>query len=249
MDYSVDEKKFKLRAGQFTITRPWQLHRLGAPNIGPGRLHWLILDVGVRRPHQPWRWPKWAVLAPEDLTELTSRLRHSDNPVWCATPAIAQIFRELSRNITNWEKPHSVSRLSANLNQLLVGILDALASQPTHENKGLISRRETTQIFLDDLESGRLDPGDNWTLGKMAAHCDMGITAFSQHCRALVNTGPVAFLNNCRLDKAARLLCSLQQFTVTEVALACGFNSSQYFATHFKRKFKKTPSELQSIRD
>lgn len=246
MGFSVDEKNFKLRAGQFTITRPWQLHRLGAPNIGPGRLHWLVLDVGVRRPHQPWRWPKWAALTAEDLAELTDKLRHSENPVWHATPPIAQSFRELARNVAAWDQPYSVSRLAANLNQLLIGILDALGSQPAREDRRLVSRRQTVQIFLHDLESGRLDPGDGWTLGKMAAHCDMGVTAFSQHCRALVNAGPVEFLNSCRLEKAAGLLRGPAGLPVTEVALACGFNSSQYFATHFKRKFRQTPSEFKA---
>src|ERR1700740_2523581 len=56
---AVDGKSAQLHAGQFAITRPWQLHKLGAPNIGPCRLHWLILDVGVRRPHQEWCWPQW----------------------------------------------------------------------------------------------------------------------------------------------------------------------------------------------
>ncbi|MEI9960533.1 MAG: hypothetical protein WDM76_05170 [Limisphaerales bacterium] len=43
---TADQKKHHLAPGHFTITRPWQLHKLGAPNIGPGRLHWLIVDVG-----------------------------------------------------------------------------------------------------------------------------------------------------------------------------------------------------------
>src|SRR5579863_6588561 len=44
--FVVDDKNYQLHAGDFTVTRPWQLHKLGAPNIGPGRVHWLILDVG-----------------------------------------------------------------------------------------------------------------------------------------------------------------------------------------------------------
>ena len=245
MDFSVDQHNYKLRAGQFTITRPWQLHRLGAPHIGPGRLHWVILDVGVRRPHQPWRWPNWNVLTPKDLAELTDKLRHSDNPIWPATPAITHSFRELAKNVTAWDRPHSVSRLAANLNQLLIGILDVLGSQPAREDKQLVSRRQTVQIFLEDLENGRLNLGDAWAFSKMADHCDMGVTAFSQHTRALVNAGPVEFLNNCRLDKAARLLRGPEKCSVTEVALTCGFNSSQYFATHFKRKFKSSPSKFK----
>ena len=47
MPFFVDRKAFYLRAGNFTITRPWQLHQLGNPHIEPGKLHWLILEGGA----------------------------------------------------------------------------------------------------------------------------------------------------------------------------------------------------------
>ena len=245
MAFAADQKKFNLRAGNFTITRPWQLHKLGAPNIGPGRVHWLILDVGVRRPHQDWRWPKWVVLTTADLAELTRKLRHNENPVWSATPAIAHAFHELARSVGAWSQPHSVSRLATNLNQLLIGILDALTEQQAHEDEGLTSRRRAVEIFLRDLESDRIHPGEPWTLDGMAKQCGMGVTAFSQYCRQLVNTGPVDFLNRCRLERAARQLRQASQLAITEIALANGYNSSQYFATAFARRFRVSPSDYR----
>jgi len=243
MEFAVDQRRYPLHAGQFTVTRPWQLHKLGAPNIGPGRLHWLILDVGVRRPHQEWRWPKWLVLTPGDLAELTQKLRRNEQPVWPATPAIAHSFRELARGVTAWGQPHCVSRLAGNLNQLFIGILDALGAVPAGEDDRLTSRRRTVDIFLEDLKSGRADLSEPWTLEKMSAHCGMGITAFSKYCREQVNAGPVKFLNRCRLEQAARRLRLEPNVSVTEIALACGFNSSQYFATAFARQLGTSPRE------
>ena len=247
--FTADGKKFNLRPGHFTITRPWQLHKLGAPNIGPGRLHWLILDVGVRRPHQDWRWPKWVVLAREDLAELTRKLRHNENPVWTATPAIVHCFRELARSVSAWDKPHSVSRLAANLNLLFIGMLDALSEQQAQNNEHLASRQRTVEMFLRDLETGRLDPGEAWTLDKMAAYCSLGITSFSKYCRELVNAGPVEFLNQCRLERAAQQLRDGSASSVTEVALANGFNSSQYFATAFRKHFGMPPKAMRPTAD
>jgi AraC family L-rhamnose operon regulatory protein RhaS len=248
MAFAVEGKTFDLHAGNFTVTRPWQLHRLGAPHIGPGRLHWLIFDVGVRRPHQPWRWPKWVVLTANDLAELTRKLRRNENPVWTATPAIAQAFRELARSIVAWNQPHAVSRLAANVNQLLVGILDALTEQQGREDEQLTSPRRTVAMFLRELESGRLDAGQSWTLDKMAAHCGLGITAFSKYCRELVNAGPVAHLNYCRLERAAQQLRDHPDVPITKVALDNGFNSSQYFATAFRKHFKVSPTSARSPR-
>ncbi|HWY75931.1 MAG TPA: AraC family transcriptional regulator [Verrucomicrobiae bacterium] len=243
--FSSDQKKHSLRAGHFTITRPWQLHKLGAPNIGPGRLHWLILDVGVRRPHQKWSWPKWVVLSKEDLAELTRKLRHNENPVWNSTPAIAHSFREIARNIADWSQPHAVSHLVVHLNQLLIGVLDALAVQLTHETDELTSRRRAVEIFLQELENDPHTAGQAWTLDGMTAHCGMGTTAFSRYCRELVNAGPVEFLNRRRLDHAAQQLRSETNLSITEIAMANGFNSSQYFATTFSHRFQVSPTDYR----
>ena len=64
LPFSVDGQDLDLKPGDLTITRPWQLHRVGRPHVTACRLHFLILDVGVRRPHQRWKWPPWLVLSP-----------------------------------------------------------------------------------------------------------------------------------------------------------------------------------------
>ena len=244
MAFSADGKRYNLRAGQFTITRPWQLHKLGAPNIGPGRLHWLILDVGVRRPHQTWHWPEWMVLTKEDLAELTVKLRHNENPLWTATPAITQAFRELARTVEAWNQPRAVSRLATFLNQLFLGILDALSEQQTQETPDLTSRQRTVELFLHEVENNLAVSSEPWSINSMAEHCGMGVTAFSKYCRELVNAGPMEYLNRCRLDRAAQQLRDNTDLSITDIALACGFNSSQYFATRFRQRFHVSPSRF-----
>ena len=244
MGFTVDKRHYDLVPGSLTITRPWQLHKLGDPNIGPGRLHWLILDVRVRRPNQDWRWPGWLMLTPEDLAELTRKLRHSEMPVWKSTPEIAQTFHKISHCILDWNEPHAISRMIINLNQLLISILVALTAQQTGENPELTSRRRTVELFLKDLAENPVSLQELWTLDLMAEHCGMGVTAFSKYARELVNTGPMEFLNQCRLDRAARQLREQPGLSVTDVAFGTGFNSSQYFATCFRRRFKMSPSQF-----
>jgi AraC family L-rhamnose operon regulatory protein RhaS len=245
-DLEMDQKTFNLHAGNFIVTRPWVLHKFGAPNIGRGRLHWMILDVGVRRPHQDWSWPKWIVMTKEDLADLTERWRRVKNPVWTSTPAIARSFRELARCITAWDQPRAVSRMAVHLNLLLVGVLDALTEQQTHENEQLVSRNRAVEMFFGGLKDGSIDLGDEWTLDRMASHCQMGVTAFSKYCRELVNVGPMEYLNQCRLERAAQQLRASPGLSITDIAFANGFNSSQYFATRFRRRYKVSPSRFVS---
>jgi AraC family L-rhamnose operon regulatory protein RhaS len=247
MDFSVEAKNFKLRSGQLTLTRPWQLHKLGGPNIGPGRLHWLILDVGARRPNQDWLWPPWLTLTGADRTLLTHKLRHNERAVWNTSLAIADTFRGISNCVLKWKKPHAESRMITLLNQLLLEILTSVTRQQAHKDPELISRHHNVKLFLHELVTNGAVSSQPWTLQQMASHCGLGITAFSKYCRELVNNGPVEYLNHCRLDRAAKQLGENLAQSVTDIAFENGFNSSQYFATAFRRKFHRTPREYRKL--
>ncbi|HZI31275.1 MAG TPA: helix-turn-helix transcriptional regulator, partial [Candidatus Binatia bacterium] len=153
-------------------------------------------------------------------------------------------FRELAKCITAWDKPHSISRMAAHLNLLLINVLGALVEQQVHVSEHLTSRRHAVEVLVQDLKNGRIDLGEEWTLERMAAHCNMGLTAFSKYCRELVNIGPMEYLNQCRLEQAAQQLRTRPDLSVTEIAFANGFNSSQYFATRFRRHFKVAPRQF-----
>jgi AraC family L-rhamnose operon regulatory protein RhaS len=244
--FVVDDRRYPLDSGSVTVTRPWQLHCLGDPEIGPGRLHWLILDVGVRRPNQPWHWPPWIVLAPVDLQELTRKLRHNEHPVWRSTPDIGHAFRELASCVQSARRRVEVSRIIIHINHLLLSLLAALQQQCRREDPHLASRRRSVELFLQRLQRDALDAAEPWTLPAMAAECAMGTTSFAQYCRQICNQSPAEFLSRCRLNHAARRLCAEPATPITAIAIDCGFASSQYFATCFQRQFGCTPRDYRS---
>lgn len=246
MAFEVDGRCHELHAGNLTITRPWQLHKLGGPNIGCGRLCWLILDVGVRRPNQEWIWPSWVVLDSRDLAVLTRKLRHGEQAVWVANARVREVFRDLTDCVLRWKEPGVISRLTVALNRLLVELLDVLAEQQLEESPELVSRRRTVELFLKDLAENPGSSAEAWTLESIAGQCGMGITAMVKYCRELVNNGPMAYLNFCRLEHAARALRGKPGRSVTEIAMWAGFNSSQYFATLFRKRYQVTPVEYRA---
>ncbi len=245
--FEVDGRIQHLHAGNLTITRPWQLHRLGNPNIGRGRLFWLILDVEVRRPNQEWKWPPWMVLTPGDLAELTRKLRHGEQSVWVANSRIRTIFRDIAECVTGWSGSRMVSRLTVAVNRLMIELLDVVAEQQFEESPELVSRRRTVELFLNDLARNSASSGEPWTLATMAGHCGMGITSMTKYCRELVNNGPMAYLNLCRLEHAARALREEQGMSITGIAMRAGFNSSQYFATNFRKRYGTTPQAFRMM--
>ena len=239
--FEVEGCIHKLQADNITITRPWQLHRLGDPNIGRGRLFWLILDVGVRRSNQAWRWPSWTILAPDDLAALTRRLRQVDRSVWQANPRVREIFRDIGHCVLGWSEPWMASRLGVAVNRLLVELLDIVSDERAPVSSEQETRRRTVELLLLDLARDPVRSAEPWTLDSMSSHCGMGVTAMTKYCRELVNNGPMAYLNLCRLEHAASLLRAEPSLSVTEVAMRSGFNSSQYFATCFRKRYRTTP--------
>jgi AraC-like DNA-binding protein len=241
LGFAVGDFEGRLKPDDLTITRPWQPHRVGDPCVGAGRLHWLILDVGVRRPHQRWRWPDWLVLSRSDSRELTDALRQNEQAVWHATAEIRQCFRRIAQAVEADRHGSSVSRLAVYLNELFVLMLDMFRGSPVALDESLSNSQRTVDLFWNDLRENEATLAMEWTVTRMARECGLGVTHFTHCTRQLTNVTPAQHLARCRLETAARLLKRHPEWSVVQVARACGFSSSQYFATLFGRQFGCTP--------
>ncbi len=242
LDFQVDGHDYLLESGSLTVTRPWQEHRVGNPHVKASRLHWLILDVGVRRPDQPWQWPKWFILSPADLRRLTILLRHNENPVWQADPHISECFEQLA-SLTAVPHPSRVqSRLHLYLNHLFLALLELLQRKKVVLDARLSSTPRTVELFLNSLGQHLEQP---WDLASMASQCGLGRTQFTHYCRQITNQTPIDFLTHRRLEAARKMLIEEKSRSVTDIALACGFQSSQYFTTVFHQKLGCSPRDYR----
>jgi len=239
-DFQVDNESFKLESGHLTITRPWQRHRVGNPTVGPSRLCWLILDLGVRRPDQAWKWPDWLILSPTDLRRLTTLLSHNEQPVWRANDEIGACFEKLANLLQSPSVTGVQTRLQLHINELFIALQELLDQKTVSLNPHLITTQRTVELFLGELPK-HLE--NRWTLPEMAAQCGLASSAFANHCRRITNLSPAKYLNHCRVEVAKSLLVTHPDWTITEIALACGFDSSQYLATVFGHSTGLTPGE------
>lgn len=248
LEFAVEADAFQLQPNDLTITRPWQRHRLGDTTIGPGRLHWIIIDLGVRRPHQAWDWPEWIMLTQDDLEELTVMLRQNEQPVWRNATEVGQCFLRIAQVVEKRceEEAADVSWLIVLINELLLSLLDLLRSRDVAIDASLSETQRTVELFLADLRSNRRHLAEEWTLRLMAEACGLGVTRFTDYCHRVTNSTPMKYLNRLRLEAAALLLIEHPQYNNAEVAKECGFSSPQYFATVFRRHFECTPQEYRS---
>lgn len=243
--FAVEGADYLLQAGDLTFARPWQPHRVGSPNIGPSRLHWVILDVGVQRPHQSWRWPPWLVITPRDRNELTIMLRQAARPVWHAGDEIAACFARIASAVGSDRHGSNVSRLTAYLNELFVLLLELLRGGEVPFDRSLSTVQRTVELFWEEMRRDNSLLGRPWSVGGMAEFCGMGITQFTRLCRQLTNITPMEYLNCRRVEAARDMLAQQPKISITQVGLACGFGSSQYFAKVFRQILGCSPTQFR----
>jgi len=79
-------------------------------------------------------------------------------------------------------------------------------------------------------------------LDALARLAGMSLSTFKRAFKAVTGTSPIDYVLQARLARACHLLRDADK-TVTEAALAAGFNDSNYFARQFRRRMGCTPGE------
>ena len=244
LEFLIDDKQIQLQPNDITITRPWIPHKLGAPNVTLSKLHWLIIDVNVRHPHQQWQWPDWIIINQNDLKELTLNLRQNEQPLWKANTELRNCFIQIGKIIKEGRN-NTDSMLKIQINSMLMLLLDLIREGGNELDRSLIESRRSVDLFLKSLEA-KIE--EDWTVVKMAEYCHLGVTRFTHYCKEISNCSPMEYLNRLRLRKASVLLCEQPRLQVIDVAFMCGFSSSQYFNYAFKKHFKMSPNQYRKLK-
>ena len=75
---------------------------------------------------------------------------------------------------------------------------------------------------------------------------ELGVSLRSlQSMMAQAGTTPVNYITDRRLRRAADLLLTDKQSSITDIAYACGFSDSAYFARRFRQHFGMTPRDYR----
>lgn len=135
---------------------------------------------------------------------------------------------------------------SANLLQVKAGIMDMLGTAIAgnavslenncgHGDSCLLSK------LLAYVHKYYAEP---LTLQDLADYIGFSKTHFCRWFKKLVGEPPMNYLNTVRLKKAHELLIQTS-LTMTDIAVCCGFQSSNYFSRKFKEHFGVAPSSVR----
>ncbi len=93
------------------------------------------------------------------------------------------------------------------------------------------------------------DPTAPASTGELAAEAGMSERTFYRHFREATGLTPALYRLRARLERAAEMLADPGETrSITEIALACGFDDSNYFSRQFRQQLKVTPSAWRSPR-
>lgn len=243
MPYAQETKKTVLHPNNLTVTRPWEAHKVGNPQIGIGKFYWVIIDLGVRRPHQEWEWPKWIMMTKKDLDRLTKILRQDDRWLWQANPKVRECFCKIGKTVDVDINGSEASSIRLLVNELLLLLLELVDSRDLTFDEALTDSSRSVKLFLQELDK---NISENWTIERMAESAGVGLTRFTYHCRQLTNTTPMRYLTMKRIERAKEIFRESPELSIAEVAYSCGFATSQYFSTVFKKQEKCTPLEFKT---
>lgn len=247
LSFSTCGERYVLEPGDATATRPWVEHCVGDPHLQAVRAYWYVLDIGVRRPGQEWRWPSWIVLTPTDRREFADLLATSEVHVWKAGKELEHCFQRMGKLAATDPGNCAGSLLAALVNESLALVLEGIRKPKAGSDGRTIVRRQVEQFWLQ-LRASPEQVAEEWTLKRMAWSCGIGETQFSHYTKHLANLSPLRYLRLLRLELAADRLAKHPERSVEDIALASGFSYVPHFSTRFREHFGMTPGDYRKNR-
>jgi len=80
----------------------------------------------------------------------------------------------------------------------------------------------------------------------MAKLCFYSKSYFMKFFKESMGISFIAYLNNYRLEIAARMLQATDD-NILDISSACGFDNLSYFNRSFKAMYKQTPTEFRTV--
>lgn len=239
IDWDYDGQIVSVVPRHLSFTWPWQTHGAMGARMPACALYWIVLPLAraYKQPPRTVHYHPSFHIPPAEERHSIALLRAVATPVVPASPLLRALFPELINELRTHGMRDAL-RLRALILLLLSEVTRAAGSAPTTLPDPAAQR---VRIFVESLGKRC---GEPWTLQSMAAACDLGRSRFTALVKEISGDSPIQYLNRVRVAEAHRQLLTSHS-SVTEIAFACGFSSSQYFSTVFRQFYEMAPRELR----
>lgn|GEM_PF-4771375 len=234
----LDDKVYTLKPEELMVTRPWQKHAVGYPSFSQGQLGWLTLDVGIRNPHEKWKWPGWILLSKDELSAITRELRHNEDAIRHVSPACVAAFASLVHYAKEPDAAKNKTLIALLANTVFLRLYQSFAQATATYSASLTEAARSVEMFLSRLSSLLVEP---WTVDRMAQQCGVGQTYFSSQVILLTGETPAKHLLRLRMKRAQELLKETT-LSLHDICKQTGFGGESHFVQQFSKRFGETPN-------
>ncbi|RYC53120.1 helix-turn-helix domain-containing protein [Flagellimonas olearia] len=233
--YIVEGHRHYLKGGDILIVPPNRAHDTGGMPEEKGELYWIQLKLSGQG-------EKLCHLPQTKSGLLLRRLEEASNIPFRGAQQVKELLVELFALSTHKAMDLGEIRREALLLRLLLDTLDLSQRKLDTE----VSQRV---ILIDDFIEKNLYR--NMYVDELADLIQVSTGYFKAWFKLNTGNTPKEYINRKRMEKAKEILP--MESSVTEVAYALGFNSSQYFSTVFRKYTGKSPreyiQELKKVRE
>lgn len=241
LNWAVEGRAERVPPGTIFFTLPWQVHGSCDIHEPSCRIYWLLFSlpgVGMNHP-APLVFPDVLAFTPTQTKKLNTIFRSARRHAWVASPLIKSLFPEIIDRLEAGNEDDD--RIAVQLWKTLVLELAKIIESGQEHPKWQSPTVRKVQKLIQDINA---NIEENWSLEEMAAQCKIGRTHLNNLFNELTGYAPRQYLTLIRFERALKQLRETQK-SITEIAFASGFNSSQYFTESFKDRTGLTPSEYR----
>lgn len=237
--WEVDGRKERVPPRHFFFTLPWQAHGSGAFHEPGNFIHFVQFRLNnlYRNPVRRFGFHPSLHMDAKTSQRASEVLGGADRHTWPASHELADSMATLIKRVDEECDPLIIegyfSIIIAEIVASLEGKIDVPVKKTSPEN--------TVGRFLERL---REKCEQEWSLSDMLKACPMGRSIFTQTVHLLTGDSPSDHLRRLRVEKAEDMLADTDM-PVIDIAMECGFSSSQLFSRTFKKFTNRTPSQFR----
>jgi len=228
--WELGDRVYETQAGDMFYSRPGEKHRGGFDVIEPCKFWWVIITAPH---HQGWLRlpPEESQLIEQSLLQLPRVVQIGLNPV--------DILKKFKNALMEPSPMQSIAVRHALIDLMLT------MTQPNTGSRAVADDLLRQYDRLID-KIGR-EPEWRPTVDELAAATGVSASHFYRTFQEYTGEPPITFIERFRVKVACRQLTETQD-SVTEITHRLGYQSSQHFATVFKRFVGVTPTQWRKSR-
>lgn len=239
-EWAVGEESYVLFPGDGFITCPWQKHGSPREVVDLGEIYWIVLKPRKFLQDGNFEMGKWSRLKEKDCSLIGKTLSENSDHKLRKAYALKSLFIELTRELNDRAFGYK-QRISNLVEELMITTVRIIQNR---DNQSVLKQN----WFLEFDSILKSDLSKKWTLEELASLNQVGITTLTRLVKSNTGYTPANYLIYLRLEKAKELLSQTTK-KLTEIALECGFYSSQHFSSTFSRWVGKSPRNYRKTRN